>query len=95
MAGERIRHTGLRRNPETMERVALPSVVPGTESVPPPLADALEAGPAALATMVAAVPPEDGMPVAGLNAARLQLCSIGAKVKSPLSFWPVTMRPWT
>src|ERR1700722_20519445 len=69
-------------NPETMERVALPRVAPGPERVPPPLAGAAEA------TMVAAVPPPDGMALAGVRTARLQVCSMGAKVKLSLLSWP-------
>ena len=90
---------GCAGNPETIDNVAFPSVAPGTERVPPPLYAAVPGAAAARfpaeATIVAAVPPPEGIAFAGVRTARLQVCSMGAKVKSPLSFEPMTMRPWT
>jgi hypothetical protein len=42
---------------------------------------------------VAATP--EGTSLLGVRTRSLQVCSIGAKVKSPLSLEPMTMRPCT
>src|SRR5579864_8695052 len=76
-------------NPETIESVALPSTLFGVDSV---------AGSAVCvedATVMPAVPPLDGIALLGVITARVQLCSIGANVKSSLSLCPVITRPCT
>ncbi len=43
--------------------------------------------------VVALAPPVKGIVLLAKRRARLQVCSIGANVKSPLSFCPGTARP--
>ena len=81
---------GVAGNPDTIDSVALPNAAFGVERVPPLLLGAPFAvadpgpvvAPVAEAFIIPAVPPLIGIVLLGLNAARLQVCSMGAKVKS-------------
>jgi hypothetical protein len=75
------------RKPETTVKVALPNGAAGVDRLPPPFP------PPPDAVTPAATPPPEGISLLGARTARLQVCSMGAKVKSSLSSWPVTMRP--
>src|ERR1700678_4561829 len=76
-------------NPETIDSVAFPKGF-CVDDTPPPAAARDPPPPAAgaptafEATIVATVPPPEGIAFAGVSTARLQLCSIGAKVKLSL-----------